>query len=67
MATFTAVASSIWENGLTWGSVNDPGTEGTDYPGPGDVANAAGFTISRSTDFPVGAGVTFTAGTLAPS
>lgn len=48
MAVFTATQDGNWADGATWGNTS-PGTEGVDWPGPGDSAS-----ISYEVTFDVG-------------
>lgn len=46
MASFTSTINGAWNDGATWGNAS-PGSEGTDFPGPGDTATiAAGTNVS---------------------
>lgn len=45
---FTSSANGVWNNGLTWGSVNNPGVAGVDYPTTGDIATITTHAVSIS-------------------
>ena len=65
-ASFNDATNGNWNDGATWGN-DSPGSEGTDFPGPGDTVTINSNTVTLSADqsaddITISTGGTFTVG-----